>query len=595
MSAATVPAQPDRRTLIAQRQKDSVVWRTVHLLGSLHLALILLATIALACAIATFTESGFSTKVAQTYIYKAPWFVVWLGVLCVNLLAVTITRWPWQKKHTGFIITHYGIITLLIGAIIGLHSGFEGNVTIHRDGPPVSRIVTRHSILQVQSPVENALYTIPFDPGATRPTRNHPRRFPVPGAKLQIVANGFSPNMVHEPVLRASEDPGAGPGVALQFASGMMGQSVHLALAVSGGPFATEDFFGLARIVLYPEMPAAPVDPELEIQVVFANSAPVIQARGKPSGLAVRLSADGSRVAISGPDGAGGVHPRGEIMGRSFVEAGVEVLVEHYWPDFAMEAGKPVTKSSEPNNPAILVRLVPVPAGARPELVVAPSGNGIAYRLLRNDRAYASGSAKSGDSISLGWADWRVTVTNILPRAQVADELKPGPDFPVGREGIPGVLAHLEGPDGKPGPDLWLESGQVVTLTSGSDAVVTGFGLETRPVPFSIRLVDFEVPRDEGTDSPSDFRATVEFRDAATGATRTGLARMNHTASFPGTLWASITGLNYKFSQAEWNPRDLGETTLQVLYDPGWLLKWIGSIGICAGIVIMFYFKPKSH
>jgi hypothetical protein len=113
-------------------------------------------------------------------------------------------------------------------------------------------------------------------------------------------------------------------------------------------------------------------------------------------------------------------------------------------------------------------------------------------------------------------------------------------------------------------------------------------------VPFTIRLVNFEVPRYEGTDKPSNFIATVEFKEDGTGLTKTGTARMNHPASFPGTLFANFTGINYKFSQAEWNPRDLGETTLQVLYDPGWLLKWIGSLGICVGITIMFYGKPKT-
>ncbi len=37
------------------------------------------------------------------------------------------------------------------------------------------------------------------------------------------------------------------------------------------------------------------------------------------------------------------------------------------------------------------------------------------------------------------------------------------------------------------------------------------------------------------------------------------------------------------------------QTTLQVLYDPGWLLKWLGSLGICVGIAIMFYWKPNSQ
>jgi hypothetical protein len=90
------------------------------------LALILLATIAIACAAATVAESEFSTKVAQVYIYKAPWFLIWLGVLCINLFAVTITRWPWEKKHTGFIVTHYGIITLLFGAIVDFKPDSRG-------------------------------------------------------------------------------------------------------------------------------------------------------------------------------------------------------------------------------------------------------------------------------------------------------------------------------------------------------------------------------------------------------------------------------------------------------------------------------------
>ena len=140
-----------------------------------------------------------------------------------------------------------------------------------------------------------------------------------------------------------------------------------------------------------------------------------------------------------------------------------------------------------------------------------------------------------------------------------------------------------------------MESGEITALTDGSQIVRIGYGLETKPLPFSLRLVNFEVPRDEGTDTPSDFLATIEFRNSATGATKTGVAKMNHPASFPGTALANLTGFNYKFSQAEWNPRDLGETTLQVLYDPGWLLKWIGSLGICLGIAIMFYWTPGGR
>jgi hypothetical protein len=44
-------------------------------------------------------------------------------------------------------------------------------------------------------------------------------------------------------------------------------------------------------------------------------------------------------------------------------------------------------------------------------------------------------------------------------------------------------------------------------------------------------------------------------------------------------------------SQASWNPENLGQSTIQILRDPGWLLKWIGSILICSGIFMLFYLK----
>jgi len=140
----------------------------------------------------------------------------------------------------------------------------------------------------------------------------------------------------------------------------------------------------------------------------------------------------------------------------------------------------------------------------------------------------------------------------------------------------------------------WIASGEVVPLTLDRDLVRLGYGLELKPIPFSIALTDFQVPRDEGTETPSDFHATVQFKNLKTGEEKDGEIRMNHPASYPGGLLANITGFNHKFSQAEWNPQDLKETTLQVLYDPGWFLKWVGSLAICLGIATMFYIRPRS-
>ena len=585
----------ERKRLVEERKKNSSFWRVVHWLGSLQLALILLATIAIACAAATIAESEFSTKIAQVYIYKAPWFLIWLAVLCINLFAVTLTRWPWEKKHAGFIITHYGIITLLIGAMIGIQTGFEGNVTLHKDKGPVRKVTVNRSIIQVESPNDSALYVMPFDASTARPSEKRPRIFEVPQTNLQIIADGFSDNLIKEETLVPS-DSGT-PGVMLHFTSPRMGQNLEMPIVLEGNAPQERDFSGLARVVFQSELPPPKSAGGSETQMVFGKFASVVQGEAKASGIRVMLGADGKKITIAPPDAAAVTYLRQEVMKTPIQAGGAMVTVEEYWPDFEMVGGRPATKSDQPNNPAALVRIQSAQAtegDLKLALLVAPGEGGIRYQLQRNGATLAAGSAKVGESFATGWADWQVEVQGFYPQAAVRSTMKPGPPLPKGETGVPGFRARLVSPEKKDSETRWVASGDITSLTDGRNVVRIGYGLELRPLPFAMRLLNFEVPRYEGTETPSNFIATVEFKEDGTGFTKTGKARMNHPASFPGTVLANFTGINYKFSQAEWNPRDLGETTLQVLYDPGWLLKWLGSLAICIGITIMFYIKPKS-
>jgi len=598
VTAPTAPsAASSRSRMIAERRRNSPVWQAIHLAGSLWVALILLATIAIACAVATFAEANFNTRIAQAYIYKSPWFLLWLAVLCVNLFAVTLTRWPWQKKHIGFVVTHYGIITLLAGAVIGMVTGFEGNVTLQKDGPPATRVVTNRSIVSVESPADEAFYIMPFDAESTRPSARRPRNFTVPGTALKIVADDFSANMVAQSHLTPSSSPSAAPAVVLKLTSAMMGQTIDIPLSLAPDHPAEQDLFGLAHIAFHEQLsPETPAD--YEVRIVFAKFPPVIPPGHEPAAVEVRLSADGETVSVAEPNREPAAFERKKIMDRPIKGQNVEVIVDKYWPDFVMENGQPISKSANPDNPAILVRARTLGGGpkARPSLEVAPGPDGIAYQLRRGSAVVISGSAAVGGSFALGWADWQALVEQALPKAEVEETMVPGPPLAKGAQGIPGFRAHLLFPDGKSGPSQWIASGEHVTFDAGDGKKVRfAYGLQPRPLPFSMRLVKFEVPRDEGTDTPSNFLATIEFTDPKTGRTKTGVARMNHPASFPGTFWANLTGINYKFSQAEWNPTNLDQTTLQVLYDPGWMLKWIGSLGICIGIAIMFYWKPSGR
>ncbi|HLB33347.1 MAG: hypothetical protein A3F67_10535 [Verrucomicrobia bacterium RIFCSPHIGHO2_12_FULL_41_10] len=590
-----------RRKMIADRQKYSLFWQVVGALGSLQLALLLLATIAIACAAATFAESHFDTKVAHLYIYKAPWFLAWLALLCLNLFAVTLTRWPWERKHLGFVITHYGIITLLIGAVIGSKWGFEGNVTLHTHGEAARKITTNQSVLQIESPADSYLYLLPFDASLARPSQKHPIQLAIPGTQLQIIINEWAEHLQQVPSLREVSDNSGGNALLLRLSNSKQHQEQLVALGLGENSDRIFDFFGLAKIELMPELkPPMAVTTHHESQLVMAHFAPVIASpeQGTSSGMKVLLSNDGERVTIVTPEGTSMNYRRVDIMGQSIPIPPFTLIAQEYWPDLKLIQGKPTSVSNKPNNPALRVEILP--SVNKPWLHVAldSTTHEVHYQLGRGPDIKKTGTLISGESIPLGWAEWQLQllqsglhntiVSSTLPIPSSSKSLNSQASDP------PGFRAFLKDKQGHEGPPQWVESGAVTPLIINNRVVRLGYGLELRPIPFTIELLDFQIPRDEGTETPGDFRATVRFSDLKTKTTHDGLVHMNHPASFPGGFLANITGINYKFSQAEWNPRDLTETTFQVLYDPGWMLKWIGSLAICIGIAMMISHSVPS-
>lgn len=625
LMANEVDPEKRRRELIERRQKESGWWMVIHWLGSLRLAMLLLGTIAVACATATIYESRHNTQIAHAYFYKNPFFIMWLLVLCLNLFCAALTRYPWQRKHTGFVVTHMGIITLLFGAMIGMISGFEGNIVLRKDDSPQNRIVVNETMLHVESPKDGAAYTIDFNVTVNPPTSERPRILKVPDSELKIVVSEYQENLQPMSVLKEASDSEGVPGVALKFSSGMMKQGTGTALLLKPEDASVFEFFGMARVEWLEKLPAlSSSDPSLaqtipfhEVRVLFEKQPeqPIIQnEQGEPAPFTLSLvpaeKGGGYAVVIEDESGNSFAYPVKKYLNKKipWMDKKTVFLISHYWPDFKMQDGKPATLSDSPNNPTVLVHVEGrmTPAGRasatlpRPVLQMAPQSDGaIAWQVSRQGIVTKSGVVKHGESFQPGWADWAIQVADYKAKAKLEMEFQPmsQPVGPMQAKNVwPGLKARLRASDGSLGPEKWLVSGQPVTLEVGDRSVTTAFGLRTVRVPFSLKLESFEVPRDEGTDTPANFISTVEFKDFKTGECQFKRIEMNHPASHPGRWWHVLTGWgNYKFSQAGWDPENLDETTLQVLHDPGWLLKWVGSLMLCAGIFIMFYMKPYGR
>jgi hypothetical protein len=613
--------------------------------ASLKLAVVLLAVLIIAAIAGTIYESSFDAKVARAYVYGAPWFNIWLVLLGANLACSALSRWPWRKHHLAFLITHLGIITLLIGSLIGRIWGVEGTITLFKGEPPTNRLLVDQRQLRVHD-IDGIVKGFPAEFLHHPPSQQHPRNLGLlaSGARLQIVdyAPAIDGKLNPKPL-----DDGGAPALHFTISTAMMNQHLEswlLADDPQHGNFSMslaniELKRGAANAVAAGVPPAAqptqlpPQNEEVELEEsIFAFSkAPDQQigrvAKGGSTGAKVRLlpptNGNKGEVAIS----LSGKETRFDVAVNLGREIGIDgtpftLKIHDYWPDFRIENGKPSSVSDQPNNPAALVTIrgkgvpvaettpnphgaaeksttggppaMPAPGEQAPNhltLFVADDG-AITYELASRKNGKSSGEIEMNKPLPTGWADWQLIVNKTMPHASAWMDFTPlkSGQTPAPSADLPdGVRIRVQ----QNGQifEQWVPAGWQIAVSTSPEATMVAYGWKIIPLPIALELLDFEVKRNEGSDSPAGFKSTLRV-STADGETTTGACWMNNPFSYPGAWCHTWTGLTYKISQASWNPENLGQSTVQILRDPGWLLKWIGSLLVVIGVFMMFYLQP---
>src|SRR4030088_84113 len=215
--------------------------------SSLKLAVVLLAVLIIGAIFGTIYESSFDAKVARAYVYGAPWFNAWLVLLGANLTASALSRWPWKKHHSAFLITHLGIITLLIGSLIGRIFGVEGTITLFKGEPPTNRLLVDQHQLRVDD-VDGIIKGYPAEFLHHPPSPERPRNLGklASGARLQIV--DYAPAIEGKLNPRPLKDGGV-PALHFKIETAMMNQHLESWL-LADDPQHGSFSMGLANIDL---------------------------------------------------------------------------------------------------------------------------------------------------------------------------------------------------------------------------------------------------------------------------------------------------------------------------------------------------------
>jgi hypothetical protein len=175
-------------------------------LSSLRLAVVTMVTLGSVCTFGTFYEMNHGTPAAQRDVYRTWWFALILATLGANIFCVMMKRYPWKKHHTGFVMAHVGILTLLAGSLLSLHAGLDGNLALY-EGETGSRVALLDKALQAALPGgAYASFPVAFEKDPPRP--GHERRFPVPGVGVTLVAEDFLPHVALHEIYEAAEEGG---------------------------------------------------------------------------------------------------------------------------------------------------------------------------------------------------------------------------------------------------------------------------------------------------------------------------------------------------------------------------------------------------
>jgi hypothetical protein len=588
-------------------------------LSSLKLAVLVILSLAAVLSYATILESQYGMRAAHVLVYGTHWFYGLLGLLGLNVLCAALSRYPWKKHQTGFVVTHSGILVILLGSLVTQQLGVDGNLPVVESASD-SRVILHPLRLVI---FDEARKTEQAFPIAETALRSQGELLTVQFGSRALVVKEFLPRVRPIRKLKASPVPGMGiAGVELVLSSSRFGEVDQTLLATKPDGW-TDVNLGPARIAFKHFRTAAE---EKRFLTGAADAVPRFEDPQSRGDLVVSYNNQEVRVPILGQ-----TH-RWKRLGST----SLEVLVESYLPYATVQDNKLVSKSNDPINPAVQIRLrnplgveekhtafanFPefetlhnrrkiqrdkrlgarvrfIASERRPGVQLSGTGQGILALAQSADgkRLYyrsqgaagdvkARGELKEGATVPIGWMDTELRVQRWFPSAVQVDE----PVYVEKTVGTNGnFLSAIRVEALGSGLDLigenWMIEGETRSLTENGRRYLLRFDREQLPLPFEIFLSKFTIDFDPGTEKAAGYKSEVEVRTPAGEKHSSAVISMNEPLHHSG----------YTFYQASYQLRENAEpiSVFSVNYDPGRWIKYLGSILLCLGICLMFYMNP---
>lgn len=550
--------------------------KAANALASLRLTIAVLVVLAGILLAATWL-SGYDITVGSLRrdFYGSWWFNALMALLMANLVACTVKRKPWRFWQWGFLVTHMGVFTLMAGAAVSFNWKIYGDMQIQEGTSARTFVEEGEREIVLRAGGAERRYRLDVNPYV--PSRPF-LRYPVPGASETLAVEAYLPNVSEELVYAAA--PG-GPFDVIELKL-WLGAADQGSFFLRRGESVSNGILGFTFA---------------EGEALYRN---LTEEAGPRGTLVLEL------------DGAPAVLDVETSLGKPVRVGDREITIRQSFGSFTLgEDGKPAENAGAPEaNPAVLFDLAG-PNGPetyyvfalRPEISPLRKGGGMhgggsaafAARLrypARENRVWmfagpgglryaitgsgkpAQGAIAPGEKVRHPGMpiDLSVQLVRRIERAELTvREERPR----KGRPALPAVRVRVGD------QASWLRLGEVRELPLDGTATVEFAPKVYGDLPFAVELVKFKNPPHEGTNRASKFESVLRIHDS-------------------GGVASGVTGVNYPFSYGGWSFYQSAFndsvrpviSILQVAYDPGKKILYLGCIMTLSGTIFMLFLKP---
>ncbi|MBI4430647.1 MAG: cytochrome c biogenesis protein ResB [Candidatus Omnitrophica bacterium] len=608
------------------RRKENIFLKTCRYFGSTRLAVFLIAILAVILIFSTFYESFESTELAQRFIYTNGWFDLFLTLFALNVFCAVVLRYPFERRHAGFIITHLGLLIICLGSAVNRHAGIEGQMYL-TEGDGVDQITLGDRVVSLDLSGAGS-YRVPADEFKLKSKIGEPLKLGSSGSYLTFLQ--FAEEAGKELNVVDSGKAERNPAVVFEMKSEMAGfhEEGTLVYFDASNPHSNTWSLGPATFRLLMALSDAeekmllktPDRKEPREDIPYL----VIHLPGREAPIRIPAAADKNNpVDLPGLDASLRIvdyFQNARVVGNELInEPGAapnpavrfevkakDGRVEQHtafalFPEFDTLHGSGSGGWSKLRAELDASRLA-ANAGPKADFTFV-QGTDEKLRFVSETAkgGHVSGEVRQGEWQAAGWMDFQFRVKEYFPRAEAQYEMeflssprrlneRRGNDNDT--ESQPAVQLELFYPDPSTGEKIstgpeWLSFGEDRTLSAGLVTAHVVYRYHTEPVPFSLKLIDFRRTFYPGTRIPSAYESDVLLHDRSAGVAIEKKIYMNHPLDYKGFRI-------FQSSFVEVPPGAPEISIFQVAKAPGTNIIYLGAIVMVAGMVTMFYIKPFS-